>query len=439
MNRRGLPASSATAGKPDRGRPRGAVGPRWATILALGWLLLAGCSYGNGPATVVTPEVATTIPSPAAAEAPPPPTVDMDQRPLIWFSPAPPRPQGSDLPLPEGSQDFNQLFVEDSPWGQAAEHLDIFKIHSWAVRHSLSDGEWVRMFEDLNRRGIPFALEMEPFEVPDPSECEPTESFEGTYDLEMAQRIKDLGGTIAVVAIDEPYANAHKWDGPGSCQRPVEQVAEETAEFVRRLRQILPDVVVGSIEVLWSDPQIDADEMAIWLDAYEAAAVEPFGFLHMDNQWDRSDWPQVMLEVEAVAAEGEVPVGIIYFGEREADSDLLWLQLAAEKMATYEQNWGGTPDRVVFQSWHDHPHRVLPDSDLAAFTGLINRYFALRTVVHLDQPGIAASGALTLAGELRSTEGEAVPEAARSALILVRVNVEGAGPGQADLAIHHVA
>lgn len=425
------------------------------------FITLASCAVS--PPEPMEPSSAPTT-QPAPTEAATPIALDLTKRPLVWFAPVPAQPPGKDLPLPDGSVDYYDLFEPNAPWSQAASHVDIFKIHSWYLRHYMTDGQVLDMLEALHSRGLALGLEMEPLEVPDPSECQHSESFEGTYDLEMAQRIKDLGGTLAIAAVEEPYAFAHKLDSPGSCQRPVKQVATETADFVERLRRIHPGVVVGSIEPLWSEPEITADDMAIWLDAYEAAAGEPFAFLHLDIPWDRADWPQVALEVEEVGAARGVPIGIIYNAHPKYESDETWLQSAAENMARYEEIWGGTPDHVIFQSWLDYPKHVLPEDEPFTFTGLVNRYFGDRTALEITTPGASEPGSLELDGGLAKLSGEPVaggllslelvplsgaaqalsvsgtiPETANSALIALRVNAEGATPADADLRLYDVS
>jgi hypothetical protein len=163
-------------------------------------------------------------------------------------------------------------------------------------------------------------------------------------------------------------------------------VADEVATFVRLLRAIEPDVVVGDIEPMWSQPQIGAEEMAAWLDAFEAAAGEPFAFLHLDSDWARPDWAQVLLDVSEVALARGVPIGVIYFGG-DVGSDAEWIRLSAQRMFEYEQLAGGTLAHVVVQSWNDHPYRTLPESDPDAMTSLVNRYFGSRPSITVEQDG----------------------------------------------------
>lgn len=434
------------------------------TILLLGFVVLAGCNQGPSPGSVANTQAPSPIPLTATSPPATPPTVDLSNRPFVSFAPVPEQPAGKHLPLPDGSVDFYDLFEPDAAWTEAASHIDVFQLASWYVRHYATSAQLRQVIAGVNERGMALGLGMEPLEHPDPSECQQTESFEGKYDLEMAQRIKDFGGLVQVVYLDEPYAFAHKLDTPGSCQRPVEQVAAETADFVRRVRQIFPDVAVGSLEPLWSDPEINADDMANWLDAYQAAAGEPFAFLHMDVLWTRPDWPQVLREVEAVADERGVPFGVIYTGGPEAPSDLVWFDRAADRMTEYEEIWGGTPDHVDFESWEDYPKHALPESDVHTYSGWIDQYFAERTRMDWADSAQEAGGEAAFSGSLTTKGGKpirgagvitqvtplsgavqtleldgTVPAQASEALIAIRVNIENAGPGDADLRLYNIS
>ena len=371
-------------------------------------------------------------------------------------------PPGADLPLPDGSADYFDLFDPDADWSDALARVDAFKLHAWQIRHFLSDEQLSRILTWLDENDIALMFETEPLDPPDPAECDHTESFEGPYDLEMARRIRDLGGTIAVAAIEEPFAFAHKLAGPGSCQYSVERIVDEVIDYITELRTIFPGVPVGTIEPIWRTPPTTADDMALWLDTYLERSGEPFAFLHLDPDWVRSDWAQVALEIEAVADERGVPFGVLYNGGLETEGGA-WLQVTMEHIATFEVRHGGTPQHIAFQSWVDQPDRVIPDSDLSAFTSILNRYFGVRTEVEssldfdLDGAGrvraqLTSDVGDAIAGEpivigLRPLTGElqthsvtgTVPASSRTAVIAIRVNAEDAVPGEADVRLAEVA
>lgn len=411
------------------------------------------------PATPPPPApTATATPEPTPGPPPPP---DLTKSPSVFFAPVPPRPPGSDLPTPDGAADFMELFQPDARWADAAARIDGFKIHSWMIRHYLSDDDLVTMYTALRDRGIPLIIEAEPLDPPDPAECNHTESFEGPYEIENLQRLKSLDIEVAMVAIEQPYSFGHRLTGPGSCQYELSRVVDEVVAWVADARAVHPDLLVGSIEAIWSDPETSPENFAEWLDAYEAASGEQFAFINVDPNTSWSGWGQVALGVEAVADERSIPFGILFNGGLSTTNDEYLLEIA-ELFAYYEGELGGTPDQVWIQSWHELPDRLLPDDDAGAMTSLVNRYFGARARFEATEIGgtdavpavtgrlVNADGApltgRTVVVEALPVDGVAqsdglsgtVPSAATEALVAVRVNAEDADPGDASVVLHSV-
>lgn len=432
-------------------------------------IFLASCSNAGSPETTdaatsatgrhETPSTTATTTTTTSSS----PAVHLAARPMIWFAPHP----AVDLPgFVKGSDDYFDLFAAGSDWSSAADQLHAFKIYDQiGLAREPTNEEFLRVIDGLRDRGIPLAMELGAL-PPHPGfgpigaagECgEGIEGFAGVVAVQTVQRIADLGGSVALVAFDEPLAHGHFYEGENACSWSVERVAAEVAAFVAMLREVEPGIVVGDIEPAWVGPEINADDIAVWLDAYEAAAGESLGFFHLDVDWTRPGWPEVAREIEDVVRSRNVPFGIIYNGGDDTGSDAEWVQLSAERAHTYEQEWGGLPDHVVLQSWQFHPQRVLPEDDPATFTGLIGRYLGRRTAVE------AEVGEGTVNGRVVTIQGDPVPMAsvsvtaqpldgARQMLVIegvvpegaelgevgIRINTEGAGPGPADLRIYQV-
>lgn len=406
-------------------------------------------------ATLASPPVAT--PSPEIAVRTPP--LQAPGGPQAWFGPLPPLPPGSPLPFSDGSVDYLALWSADEPWAVAADHVRVFSIAETYVHHYATDDELRTIISGVKRHGMALALEVGP--LPGSDTCGAgVEGFEGVYTLDQVRRIQRLGGIVNLVALDEPFAFGRFFDGPNACRWTTAKIAEETAEYVRQLRELEPDVVVGDIEPVWRG--ISANDFAEWVDAYRGAAGEPFAFFHIDSDWTRADWPQAALATEHAARSRGVPVGMYYNGG-DAESDATWTALAMHRASIYEEVFGGRPDRVLFGSWFDHPDHLLPETDPTTFTGLINRYYGARTAIDVPQVKstglelIVVDGTLTTTGgtpvvgslslEATPLDGQAqvisrtgvVPAGASKALVVFRVNTEGAGPGKADLRIYEVA
>ena len=392
-------------------------------ILIIGWVLLliqAGCqgapsvqpgevilttetqpNQSQGTATLppATPTTTATF-TPTATVAPtatPYPTPDLSPRPLVWFSPMPPLKVLDSRPF-TGSDDFMQLFMPEAAWAQAAEQVHVFKLYGewvedvpWTVH--ASDAELEQVIQDLSRRGIALAVEMGPLDPT--SNC--GQGIEGFATIQagvnIARRIRDAGGTLRYVAFDEPFAFASIYDGPNACQWSAENVAQEVLQFEQAIQAIFPQVIFGDTEPLWSWAG-EVEHLQGWIDAYQAVTGKPLGFLHLDLDFRRADWAQDALALETYAREHGVEFGMIYMGDPDASTDEAWLSQAGERVLAYETEGGGQPDHILFQSWHDHPDRVLPETEPYTWTWFISTYFGDRSSLGYRREGSGANLAL---------------------------------------------
>ena len=424
---------------------------------------LSTTTAAEGETTVesvaTTVDAATTTTQALTSDDP----LSADDGPLLFFGAMPPKPASANYRIPLGSTDYFELFEPDAPWADALENIDMFRLHAFQMRHYLSDDELRLIIGWLDEHEIPVIFETEPLQPVDPAECDHSESFEGPYDLEMAQRFKNLGGTIDVVAIEQPFTFAHKLVGPRVCRYTLERIVGEVTDYMTEMHAMFPGVPMGSIEGLVRNPVSTPEDMALWLDSYEQFAGEPLAFLHIDVDWSVPDWADIALGIEQVADERGVPFGLFYNGAQETTAEQ-WLQLSADHFAEFETNAGGTPEHVTLTSWVDQPDRVLPEDDLGAFTSLINRYAGTRTILETVQFTPASNGAPAqvrgrlvdangtgLAGQIIEgsiTEDDPtaatavltgmVPADATQAAILTRANVEGAVTGATNFRLYDV-
>jgi hypothetical protein len=356
---------------------------RRSCVALVGFLLLAAsCGTSPSPRSVTpssTPSLVPTpqsvTPSPKASPVPSP--ADLSGRPLVWFAPLPLRPELHAF----GSTDFMALFADDAEWTRAAERIDVFKLYGGWV-DSTTPSQLRLAIDGIRARDMVLAVEAGPL---NPAGCgKGVESFAGSDSgRRLAQQIKEAGGTLQVIALDEPWYYAHLYDGQNACHWPVDRVAQGVAAFVEAVREEFPWVLVGDIEP--TPARVSADGLAEWMDAYQAAVGEPMAFMHLDSDWSRPDWSALALQVEAAGAARGIPVGILYNGG-DATSNEQWVHLAGQHAVDHEDRDGGRPDHVIFQSWNRKPDRVLPETNPDSFTALVNRYFEDRASLGLGAP-----------------------------------------------------
>jgi F5/8 type C domain len=285
-----------------------------------------------------------------------------------WFAPLPPMPERPGRQY-IGSDDFMELFSPDAPWQSAARHIQVFKLYGEWVSIA-TDEQLKQVVTDLRRRGIAMGVEGGPLKA---RGC--GAAVEGFADgwARLADRIRTAGGTIDYIDMDEPYYYAHFFDGPQACHWSTTKVAHEVGDFIKELHQQFPNVVIGEAEPL--SGEADARAYQDWIDTFKEINGVALPFLHMDVDWKRQAWPQEVNSIEEHGRNVGVAVGIIYGGNEVDRTDATWLAHAGERVKRNELGAGAHPDHVLFQSWHDKPDHLLPETAEFTFTHFIDQYF----------------------------------------------------------------
>jgi hypothetical protein len=370
---------------------------------------LAGCQVSATASPPQATEIAPTTtpaataampsfaPSPALTAAP----ADLSARPLAWFAPMPPMPTGPGREY-TGSDDFMQLFPAGAAWPGAASHLGVFKLYGEWVAYHATPMQLRAAIDGIPSRGLALAVEMGPLDPP--ADCgNGIESFAGLDEAALiSSRIRSAGGTLQVIALDEPWYFAHVYAGPQACSWSVADVAARVAGFTAAMRREWPGIVVGDTEP--TPAPVSVSGLVDWLRAYRDAAGEPLAFLHLDADWTR-DWVPFAHDLASGAHGESVPFGLIVNGG-SAQSDASWLELTGRRLLAYEDEARSAPDHIIFQSWMDKPDRVLPEADPLTFTALVERWATDPTALG-DPLGAVANLAL----DRTATASSSVPDA----------------------------
>ena len=284
------------------------------------------------------------------------------------------------------------LFTPGAPWTQAASHVNVFKVYSTWVGPA-SDADLQVQFADLNRRGIMLAMEAGAMTAS--SQCGTGVEGQGGQDLlNLALRIKQNGGTLRYVAMDEPIYYWTIYTGTNACQWTIDQMAANAAANIRALLAQFPNVIVGDIEPFPVAAPNWLSQYRAGIQAFRKALGFPLAFFDADVDWNTPSYLADLASVRQMVASEGVPFGIIYDGNGTDTSDAQWIQSATQHMLSVELNQG-SPDLVIFQSWHPYPKKLVPETDSDSFTSLIDTYFRHRTFLSSSINGSTLQGALT--------------------------------------------
>ena len=372
---------------------------RYCFFVIIGAFFLGACS--QSPAPVAPTSTSSSTPSlsqPSPTSEPPP--LSLDHQPLYWFAPLNLEQVG------RGSIDYMDLFAAGAEWDEAASHIQVFKLYGgWAETTPFSNLQ--KAIRGIRERGLALAFEHSPLFADDTCGRD-IEGFAGPGFLKTVQRVKDAGGTLNFIALDEPYYWAHFYDGEQACQWSTERIAKDVGDSILKAQEIFPDLAVGDIEPVTGPA--DAAAYKAWLETFQEVNGFDLAFLHLDMDWSNPNWPGEAMQMEAYGRELGIPIGMIYIGNSFEQDNATWLASAGERVKSYELEAGGQPDHIIFQSWNDKPDHVLPESDPTAYTGFVKTYFEDRSLLGLSDEMLAHNLALNKAVRysraLAGNEGE---------------------------------
>lgn len=367
--------------------------------MLLGVVVLVGACSESSPSTTPpsTVETTTTVSVPPSAVVTTsttttttvslPPLPDLGGE-LTWFAPLPPLATGSGRSF-IGSDDFMELFEPGTGWDAAASHIQVFKLYGEWVAYGATDAELAAAVGAIRQRGMALAVEAGPLDA-DEGCGEGIEGFAGTGEGTLiANRIEQAGGSLDLIALDEPHYFGAIYDGPNSCGWSAEKVAHEVGQYVDLMRSRFPEVIVGDTEP--TPHPVQTETYTSWLETFREVNGYDLGFLHLDIDWARTDWPVMVGEIVTFGRGFGVPIGMIYIGNAADPSDEVTVSVMGTRAVRLEDEFGVHPDHVLFQSWVDHPDRVLPESEPYTFTWLVRAYFEDRELLGVRTEGAGAN------------------------------------------------
>lgn len=292
--------------------------------------------------------------------------------------------------------DYMTLFTDPTSWATGLAHVQVLKLSTFFVSHTGNKGlEKIILFTQAHH--IKLALEAGML-TPGPNEC--GKGVEGYslpgFMLGIARRIQQLGGSIDIIAMDEPYYFGHVatsfWrPSRGVCRAPIPLVAQNVARTIAAVRTVFPDVEVGDIEPIPNYAKISAaddpriPQLADWASAFAQATGRPLSFMHFDIGWitqpplvdaqaEQNGWISTLLRATIVIRKIDLPYGIIINGRPDATSNIAWTESAEQHFKIIERRLRLQPNDMIFQSWVKFPDRVGPETIPGTLTNLLATY-----------------------------------------------------------------
>lgn len=273
----------------------------------------------------------------------------------IWFAPQA-APPASRL---NRAVDFMDLFEPDAPWADAASHVKVFKLYA-SYLSGAPQQDIDTIVADLKRRRIAIALETGVMNVGPKATNPPCGGLglvEGYATPQLARaisrKVKQAGGAIRYIAMDEPLWYGHYFKGRPGGQRGCRSSIGEIVEQIRAPLQVyleeFPDVEIGDIEPTNVAEQDDwRGALSAWASGFQEATGRSLAFMHLDVPFLRPgeegfavDFYKYSEDLKHRHVIGSV--GIIYNGTPADASDELWTEDAKRHMQALEDRDGLVP------------------------------------------------------------------------------------------------
>jgi hypothetical protein len=288
--------------------------------------------------------------------------------PQVWLSPA------FSFDGHTGSVDNLELFKDSSPWAEARGRVNVFKVALHTV-NQMPDENLANLLSYLDKAHIAFAIEYGMLAASDA--CgRGVEGFKPqNMPAHVANRVKQLGGRIRYIAMDEPLFFGHYFNGHNACHWTIDTIARNAAPNIRQFRAIFPDVEIGDIEPvnnIKSDDWIEA--VRNWIEAYQRESGTPLAFFHDDMIWREPIAARTRMLTAVLDSYG-IKFGVIFNSRGDVSSDQEWLESAKRNIEEYRAGSLKAPDHIIIQSWKPYPTHVLPESNPLTLTHLVNDYF----------------------------------------------------------------
>ena len=306
----------------------------------------------------------------------------------IWLAP-------QSLPPPPAAQDadFMSMFTPSAPWSFTSSHTQVFKLYGSYLPFAAQD-EINTVVADLNQRGIDIALEVGVMNV-GPATTNPPcggmgvlEGY-GTPFLAnlISAKIKEAGGQIKYIVMDEPIYYGHYYDGPHACQNTLNEILNLVTPTLAAYIDQFPDVIIGEAEPASQTATYPGwqNDLLTWATMFKQTLGAPLAFMQLDILWTNgpiySDLQNPLAyyaEVKQLQSQGLIErVGIIHDASPLDTTDAAWAQDTRNHIMWMEGHFGLRPDQDIFQSFLPNPTHALPESDPEALTSLVPWYHSM--------------------------------------------------------------
>lgn len=322
-------------------------------------------------------------------------TEKTDKKPEIWVSSSEFAPK-----VPYTANDYakyydllKSVFNKHSPWKTVRKDIDVFKFYEVGVNHIEKNPEVYRsVFEFLNKSKISIAIDVGGFY---PGTFETGEKAARYEIQQMFKKIIELGGDLKYISLDNYFNRMlnmlDRW------KYTEEKAISELIEYIRTIREELPELKIGLIECAWNNNFVTADginypEINPATKRFDSPALYEKFFNELEKQSLKIDffttecaYTQAELKdygwirnkaIEDYFKSKGVKVGFIYNDNKGGNTSNELFYTNTLKAYDEYHSVGGDPDYMIVQSWYKYPNIILPEDEPYTFMNLVRDFIS---------------------------------------------------------------
>lgn len=263
---------------------------------------------------------------------------------LVWFAPN------------MGSTDYADLFTMPQNWSVARAKINVFKFYTQNLlddpcdicgKNTLQTFIRADAFRKLNEWNLATAIE-----VGAVKEWGCTGEQEFRVADTVIRNVQLNGGTVGLLAMDEPLIGGQQVTSGHTCGLDPEQIANATEYFINHIQARYPGMVIGDIEPY---PYYSVSELEQWITTLKTHGVT-IAFFHLDVDLERvrvekHDVSADLRTLSTFCKQRGIPFGVIFTSNWQAagsnhayyDSTMQWIHTVNDAI--------GAPQHMIFQSW----------------------------------------------------------------------------------------
>ena len=174
------------------------------------------------------------------------------------------------------------------------------------------------------------------------------------FQKDIAKRVKDAGGEIDYLAIDEDLWYAH-YDTKSKINFSIDDIAKKVSSNISQYHDFFPNAKVGLIEPISQIYMKDKfNGLNEFITVFNKNSPYSISFIHYDVLWG-SDVKKIYNKFVNFSKQRDIRYGVI-FNDNSKASAKNWMDNARRNIKDFVNTGNVMPEDIIYQSWNNTPY-----------------------------------------------------------------------------------